>query len=537
LSSSLQPNAPVPTRRTDLDALRGFAMALGIVLHASLSFFPSAWPVQDSEQSGYFYLFYAVIHSFRMPLFFVLSGFFTAFLLRRSGLGETVRQRALRILLPMLLALLTIVPLNNYLSEIAIERTGVPEGEADPLVPAIVRNDVETVRRELSRLGAGWTDGAHGFSALYWAALAGHPEMIDLCLRAGSDIAGRNPSGSTPLHAAALFGHDRAVAFLLERGADPAARDSQGVTPFQRSILWATFAPSAARRLGLPAIDDVVLADGRAHSNELLLAAGPRPPDAAPLLYNHSLLSNTFRFSVGGTEFQVFASKFFDHLWFLWLLWWLFLFFAVAWKFGLAPSGRRLWIFPLLSLIPQWFMMSPVGPDLWMGPVPPPHVVFYYGCFFWFGAAVFARDGMQTKMGKRWKILLPLGLFVLLPACLGLLGNKSVATVLQAATAWVLLLGVIGIFHRYGSSLGPKARWVSDAAYWMYLVHLPLVMAVQLAVAFLPWPAAVKFLLVNAVVIAALLVSYQLFVRYTWLGTLLNGPRSPARLTGGASHG
>jgi hypothetical protein len=59
----------------------------------------------------------------------------------------------------------------------------------------------------------------------------------------------------------------------------------------------------------------------------------------------------------------------------------------------------------------------------------------------------------------------------------------------------------------------------------MYLAHVPLVMAVQLAVAFLPWPVAVKFLLVNVVVIAVLLMSYQLFVRYSWLGTLLNGPR------------
>ena len=64
---------PATNRRTDLDALRGFAMALGIVLHASLSFFPSAWAVRDSQQSGYFYLSYAVIHSFRMPLFFILS--------------------------------------------------------------------------------------------------------------------------------------------------------------------------------------------------------------------------------------------------------------------------------------------------------------------------------------------------------------------------------------------------------------------------------------------------------------------------------
>jgi peptidoglycan/LPS O-acetylase OafA/YrhL len=525
LSSTAQTGAPIASRRTDLDALRGFAMALGIVLHATLSFFPSAWPVQDAEQSGYFYFFYAVIHSFRMPLFFVLSGFFTAFLLQRNGLEETVRQRALRILLPMLLALATIVPLNNFISDIATERTRAPRGEADPMVSAILRNDAETVRREFARLGRDWTDSDQGFNALYWAALAGHPETVDLFLKEGFESGWRSPSGSTPLHAAALFANDRAVAVLLENGADPAATDSQGIIPFQQSIAWATFAPAAAKSLGLPGVPASDLAERRERTSNLLLQAGPRPHDAVPLLYNQALLSNTFRFSVGGTEFQVFASKLFDHLWFLWVLWWIVLAFAAAWKFGLAPSGRRLWIFPALSLVPQWFMTSPVGADLWMGPVTPPHVLFFYGCFFWFGAAVFARDGMQTKMGAHWKILLPLGLLVLLPACFALMGNRFVATIVQAATAWVLLLGVIGIFHRYGSNLGPKARWISDSAYWMYLAHLPLVMMAQLAVAFLPWPPAVKFLLVNVVVIAALLASYQWFVRYTWIGALLNGPR------------
>ena len=39
-------------RRHDLDALRAFAMFLGIVLHAGLSFAPGIWMVQDSQQNG-----------------------------------------------------------------------------------------------------------------------------------------------------------------------------------------------------------------------------------------------------------------------------------------------------------------------------------------------------------------------------------------------------------------------------------------------------------------------------------------------------
>lgn len=512
-------------RRTDLDSLRGFAMGLGIVLHATMSFFPSPWPVQDTQQSGYFYLLFAAIHSFRMPLFFVLSGFFTAFLLQRNGVGETVRQRALRLLLPLLLALATIAPLSRMLYDIGAELTWTPRGEAEPMVSAIIHNDDETVRREFDRLEPDWRDGTLKLSAVYWAALAGHPEIVEWLLSQGGQLDWRSPEGLTPLHVAALFGNDRAVAVLLDHGADPAALDSHGQTPFQTSIAWAVSIPRWPLSLGLPSVPPAELAERRARISELLLSKGPRPLDAISHLYNQALRSNTFRFAVGGTEFQIFDSDFFYHLWFLWVLWWIFVVYAAACKFGLAPSGRHLWVFPLMSLAPQWFMLGGIGADVWTGPVPPPHILVFYGCFFWFGAAVFRRDGMQARMGAHWKILLPLGLLILLPACFMLLGNRLAATLVQAATAWVLLLGVIGIFHRYGSNLGPKARWISDSAYWMYLAHLPLVMMAQLAVAFLPWPPVVKFLLVNAAVIAVLLASYQWFVRYTWVGALLNGPK------------
>ncbi len=55
------------SRRADLDALRGFAMLLGIALHAALSFFPSPWPVHDVRQSRWLGLFVVAVHGFRRP--------------------------------------------------------------------------------------------------------------------------------------------------------------------------------------------------------------------------------------------------------------------------------------------------------------------------------------------------------------------------------------------------------------------------------------------------------------------------------------
>ena len=103
-------------RYHDLDALRAAAMLLGIVLHAALFLVPDAWPVLDrkaSESLPYDDIV-NVIHGFRMPVFFLLSGFFTAMLWQRRGLGGLLRQRLQRVGLPLAVGCVTIVPLTAW---------------------------------------------------------------------------------------------------------------------------------------------------------------------------------------------------------------------------------------------------------------------------------------------------------------------------------------------------------------------------------------------------------------------------------------
>ncbi|MHC5538641.1 acyltransferase family protein, partial [Singulisphaera rosea] len=111
---------PALARRPDLDALRAGAMLLGIVLHASLSFFPSYWMVTDTRQNDIFGIVFSAIHGFRMPLFFVMSGYFSAMLLRRRGRGALIKHRFHRVFLPLMVGLFTIVPLTLGISTLAI---------------------------------------------------------------------------------------------------------------------------------------------------------------------------------------------------------------------------------------------------------------------------------------------------------------------------------------------------------------------------------------------------------------------------------
>jgi peptidoglycan/LPS O-acetylase OafA/YrhL len=95
--------SPPPDRLHGLDALRAGALLLGVVLHASLSFFPQqAWIVADDSRSlGAAVVFFA-IHLFRMTAFFLIAGLFAHMMLARKGWAGFVRDRAARIAAPLL---------------------------------------------------------------------------------------------------------------------------------------------------------------------------------------------------------------------------------------------------------------------------------------------------------------------------------------------------------------------------------------------------------------------------------------------------
>lgn len=118
-----------------LDALRAAMMLLGLVLHVATSFIAAppdgGWPLRDPNPTGLAGLLVLSIHAFRMPAFFVLSGFFGALVASRRGMGAWIGDRARRILFPMVIAWIALFPLIKLAFTYAIGRAAGAGGNSD----------------------------------------------------------------------------------------------------------------------------------------------------------------------------------------------------------------------------------------------------------------------------------------------------------------------------------------------------------------------------------------------------------------------
>lgn len=100
-----------------IDALRAFAMILGIFLHASIVYKTQSlpvWPADPASALPFFDYLYFFIHTFRMPLFFVVAGFFCRLLLVKAGIRGFIHRRWERIGIPFLASLVLILPFTVF---------------------------------------------------------------------------------------------------------------------------------------------------------------------------------------------------------------------------------------------------------------------------------------------------------------------------------------------------------------------------------------------------------------------------------------
>lgn len=232
----------------------------------------------------------------------------------------------------------------------------------------------------------------------------------------------------------------------------------------------------------------------------------------------------------------------FAHMWFLWQLLWLVAGFslialslsAIRRVVGREPPavvGRAVgWLLVLVSVPIYATFTSHLGPDTSDGLVPAANVIGYYACFFGFGALLYRtphEDRVEPidRLGSQWKALLVVSTGLFFAAFFDIV-PEAATDVIGATLAWTISFGAIGLFRAHASEPSFRARWFSDGAYWMYLIHLPLIFVFQGVAAALKIPAIPAFVLIVVAVSILLGLSYRYLVRYSPIGTLLNGRRT-----------
>ena len=89
-------------RYHNLDFLRAFAMMMGLVIHAPLLFwvpdFAKVYGIENiAPAEEWVNIMGRFISSWRMPLFFLLSGFFAILVIERKGTSQFLRDRVIRV--------------------------------------------------------------------------------------------------------------------------------------------------------------------------------------------------------------------------------------------------------------------------------------------------------------------------------------------------------------------------------------------------------------------------------------------------------
>ena len=236
------------------------------------------------------------------------------------------------------------------------------------------------------------------------------------------------------------------------------------------------------------------------------------------------------------------------HLWFLYQLVFFILLAVVIYK----TVGFK-WLQSSLNKAPLLFVAAfplLLVPTLLSQPIPHPAPESFspqlwsfgfYGLFFILGVGLFKSSGFLDRLQPYWPYLAGAGvslyfvLFSMLPETVAIeavMGNgtdpeltaiHTLEAVLEAYIAFFMTLAVLLISRKYFTQHSALFRYLADASYWIYLIHLPVLFIIQFQLLDVSWNMWLKLTVSVLGTIAIGMISYMVLVRWTLIGRLLNG--------------
>ncbi len=241
------------------------------------------------------------------------------------------------------------------------------------------------------------------------------------------------------------------------------------------------------------------------------------------------------------------------HLWFLWnliqfcILFWLLSLWQPAFQTLLSFVVKPVFILAILPVLVTVAMYNQ------MIPFPAPDKLYpqawsygLYGTSFLIGAGFYYHHSrLQTYFKGFYALLLPavastFVYFYVLPAPLTLnqvieaanMGEvvpeqiNLVALIAQsiAIVSWTAIAMLAG--YKWLNRHSKLSLYMSNASYWIYLIHIPVLMYIQLPLINVAVSPFIKLVVSVLATMFVGLVSYHLLVRNTLIGVFLNGKRA-----------
>ncbi len=405
-----------------LDAVRSFALLLGIIFHASLSFVPIfiGWAVMDIHTSEIVSTFVLISHSFRMPLFFLIAGFFTCMSLTRKSVQDFVQSRLIRIAIPFCALWFVLRPLlvSGWI-------LGAQSMQGDVDIPASLHQGFAT----LGDLPSGLWVGTHLWFLYYLLLITLSVVVLRYLLTRWTGLynAVTTVGESTVMALCGLVSTRDKNTHLIDKTSIDRLRSGA-----KRVFSWVTVIVSSVVCLWF------------------MSSWGVDTPDKSlkPNMPVFSLYSGCFL--MGYALYRIPQ--------------------AIE-AFGQFNLSR---LAVCIAAITVAILLSPY----------------------------------EMQKGHAHAMWLKLGYLTA-----------------YAIMMWTLIGMTIGVCKTLFSCPSIVVRYIADASYWLYLIHLPIVVWLQITFAELPLHWAIKWLSVTGLTLAIGLISYQLLVRRSVIGVILNGKK------------
>jgi glucan biosynthesis protein C len=390
-----------------LDAVRAYALLLGVVLHAAAAFLEDfKIPIWRDDPSAGAAVLYYVIHMFRMSAFFLIAGFFARMVVERRGVKAFVKDR--------------------------LKRVGVPLVLFGPFV--------------LVFISVGFVLGALPHGVEYLTQVAQQQQESAVAQPA------EQPAG-------ALGGVNTAHLWFLY-------------------YLLLFYALALAIRAIVSAVDKQALL---ARTADRVLAFVMRGVWAPVLI-----------------ALPIAAYLYQRQNWVEWL--------GLPAPFALTPD-----------------IMALVG----------------YGMAFGLGWLLNRQAQLLLDLQKFWVVYL-VAAVALAAFCLATIGttplwagpnlagtDRLLYTAAYTVGLWCFVLAFVGAAVRFLSDPHPVTRYLADASYWVYLMHMATVIFFVTLLNPYDWHWTLKLAITVGGSMPILLVTYHYLVRFTWVGAILNGRRHP----------